>query len=1571
MKKTFILLLAAASALLPARTSASPYEEGAQDAPPEDTKEAQDEDEPLSEEELSALSDGSSSYVSTLLPLSPNAAALARYGEYPVSYTTGVPEISIPIYEIQLPGFSMPISISYHASGVRADDIASCVGLGWALNAGGAISRQVEGRPDFEDRNSAAVQQSDILYMDASLLKSQIAAVRSGSLSDIPNLQKLLTEGMAATYDLCSDRYSFNFGGKSGIMRYSFADGKFYALNHYPIDIERAVGTEDPVFTIDDGDGTTYVFAETERTGVASDENTTPISTWYLTRIVTLKGDAIEFEYGQEQSFDTYSISQCVKVGTWNEPDYYEDYSTYNNFIKQMVDISPDPQRFTHNPLYLKRIAWNGNEAVFDYANDRADICPTRLTKISILNSEGDTVKSATLGHEYFGPQAHPGQLRMMLKRLAVSGEGTYAFSYDTSQSLPAYAQTSGSGTNMVDYWGYYNGRDNRLIPSEVMAEALSGIGITSADAVYSSNRSPNFDYAKSGILTQISYPAGGSTSFTYEANSSGAGGIRVKAITDNPGAGYGSPSVTRSFTYSGAKYVTNLSGRFFYKGKHGCLGVEFNTHDYDEYTCYGSPMIPLSLESGASVFYTGVRETFGDGSYVDYAYSMGVCEDLSGHDTWVHPAVSRYNTRDEGSAPPLLIEKSVHGSDGSLKLKETNSYDMSSVRTFQAGARLAATYYSDGSAVPAPQDIRSKDCLFCESLTAVCAAATLASTVTVDYTTGITTTTSYTYGDLGKTLQPRTVTVSNGDGRDVRTEFTYAYESSDATAQLMAGSYKTTDLVTDVLVKRNGAAASLESRKYQHTQAGFSLSKITRGIGTNSPYEAVSVTSFDSFGNPLRVVENGCDATDLTWSADGAYPLSATSGGLTTSYQWKPLFGVKRITAPSGCWTGYEYTYGGRLSKVSDARGTIARYEYTADRVDAYSHISASTSTLYTDYYDGLGRKTASEAQGPTAGTTLYSVSSYDSRGRIAKEWLPVPKTSSGTTASADAYGDNSAFSETEYDELGRVKFVSTPGDDWAGKGRRVAYGSNAANSVKRYSAPTGEISMTKDGYWPAHTLTSELATDEDGLTVETFKDKEGRTVLERRAGSSDTYYVYNDWGQLRYVLSPQYQEAGYKAVYGYEYRYDERGRIVKKIAPQCEPEQFWYSDGSQRAAYFQDGALAAAGKCRYYLYDSAGRLTEQGLCTSRSGSYPGKKVEVKNYYDNYSFVTQLGASSLSASATGRRTGLLTGSSMALSDGTTLIEAYYYDAYERLIETRRLYPNGTVTSDTKAYAYSGSVASSAESNETAGIALSVANAYDPSTGALKTSTATFKRNGVAVNSSRIHSLSYDSFGRISGDARSSASNAMSYAYDLHGRVTSLSGPGYSSQLCYAGGLGTPRYNGFVSSMLWTGNGDTQQRGYKYEYDDLGRMTKAVYGEGASLSDHANRYNEEVLLYSANSMPRRLQRRGLKQDGKYGKIDNLHIYLDGNRVKSVLEDAADVLRTGSMDFVDGASSSAEYAYDECGRLVRDDNKGIELIRYDDCGFPREVCFAGGNRIRYVYAPDGRHLRTTRLTAVTP
>ena len=64
----------------------------------------------------------------------PNSYSFAKYGEIPVPLYTGVPDISIPLASLKANDVETQVSISYHGSGIKVDDIASWVGLGWNLN---------------------------------------------------------------------------------------------------------------------------------------------------------------------------------------------------------------------------------------------------------------------------------------------------------------------------------------------------------------------------------------------------------------------------------------------------------------------------------------------------------------------------------------------------------------------------------------------------------------------------------------------------------------------------------------------------------------------------------------------------------------------------------------------------------------------------------------------------------------------------------------------------------------------------------------------------------------------------------------------------------------------------------------------------------------------------------------------------------------------------------------------------------------------------------------------------------------------------------------------------------------------------------------------------------------------------------------------------------------------------------------------------------------------------------------------------------------------------------------------
>lgn len=156
----------------------------------------------------------------SIIPPSPTAAALGKYADVPVSLSTGIPQISVPIYTVQSNGLQVPISLSYHAGGIKVEEIASYVGLGWSLLAGGMISRTVIGKPD-EQPNVGYLNTHALLPADHLL---------SNYVEDEFNM--MVNIAYWNTLDSEPDEFYYNFNGHSGKFVLSGIDDDGFVIPH-------------------------------------------------------------------------------------------------------------------------------------------------------------------------------------------------------------------------------------------------------------------------------------------------------------------------------------------------------------------------------------------------------------------------------------------------------------------------------------------------------------------------------------------------------------------------------------------------------------------------------------------------------------------------------------------------------------------------------------------------------------------------------------------------------------------------------------------------------------------------------------------------------------------------------------------------------------------------------------------------------------------------------------------------------------------------------------------------------------------------------------------------------------------------------------------------------------------------------------------------------------------------------------------------------------------------------------------------------------------------------------------
>jgi hypothetical protein len=110
---------------------------------------------------------------------SPGAASLGIFGQVPVGNYTGVAQVSVPLYTLSYKELQVPIGLNYHATaGIRPDNFPGPVGLGWALNAGGSITRIIRGVPDYE---KVASSSPDIPFLNNPLPAAFLDQINIGS----------------------------------------------------------------------------------------------------------------------------------------------------------------------------------------------------------------------------------------------------------------------------------------------------------------------------------------------------------------------------------------------------------------------------------------------------------------------------------------------------------------------------------------------------------------------------------------------------------------------------------------------------------------------------------------------------------------------------------------------------------------------------------------------------------------------------------------------------------------------------------------------------------------------------------------------------------------------------------------------------------------------------------------------------------------------------------------------------------------------------------------------------------------------------------------------------------------------------------------------------------------------------------------------------------------------------------------------------------------------------------------------------------------------------------------------
>ena len=225
----------------------------------------------------------------------------------------------------------------------------------------------------------------------------------------------------------------------------------------------------------------------------------------------------------------------------------------------------------------------------------------------------------------------------------------------------------------------------------------------------------------------------------------------------------------------------------------------------------------------------------------------------------------------------------------------------------------------------------------------------------------------------------------------------------------------------------------------------------------------------------------------------------------------------------------------------------------------------------------------------------------------------------------------------------------------------------------------------------------------------------------------------------------------------------------------------------------------------------------------------------------------------------------------------------------------------------------------------------------------------------------------YDEIGRL--QMRKTPVETTNYAYNVRGWLTQAVGNKFKETLTYNEAIddvtpSIPCYSGNISAMKWQVEGEPAERGYQFSYDGIGRLSKALYGEGKGIVLN-NKY-DELIDYDKVGNITTLQRYG-KSDNGFGLIDNLSYVYNNNQLMKVTDTAdSSVTYYGAFHFVDGADAETEYVYDANGNMTQDFNKKISKIEYNSLNLPSMIQYSHGVQAHYGYDAAGRKLSVRHI-----
>lgn len=474
-----------------------------------------------------------------IYPKTPDAASLSKHIDIPPGNYTGVADFTIPLYTIDMDGEKIPIQLQYTTTGVKVSEIASRVGLGWALSTGPHLSQQIMGemdkrpeRPILNDLDNVYEPcQKGPVYPFTDPCGIALSAVGQRSFNN------------EFVYDQQPDIYSYSLLQGSGqfIMDYSGTFGIPRPFNMTKIKPISNYGVRTDAMEMTDDKGNYYYFKNDYNMGIENtsscDPKIIPIEIDYQPNY---KIEKIKFPNSKEVNYLYTKSVNSTYVTSIMEQNYIDRYwIPYDTAGFDPMILPPDRcvNKTQLRDRALSQINFDEGKVLFYYNNDpegfvenvRQDLNgEVYLTRVMVKDNNNHIVRDISLVYNYFTTNDPVPELYGnysfsnspdMYKRLKLTkvrdnqSNGEYDLTYygdEENQKLPNRLSFS------QDFWGVYNGKLNTSPISTVKTRKI----IDTRVRVYlGADKQPDFNYGVIGNLKKIKYPTGGYTKITYESD--------------------------------------------------------------------------------------------------------------------------------------------------------------------------------------------------------------------------------------------------------------------------------------------------------------------------------------------------------------------------------------------------------------------------------------------------------------------------------------------------------------------------------------------------------------------------------------------------------------------------------------------------------------------------------------------------------------------------------------------------------------------------------------------------------------------------------------------------------------------------------------------------------------------------------------------------------------------------------------------------------------------------------------------------------------------------------------------